>query len=302
MKHTPFAIDVTDPDLRQPYPSDVTDLQWALVAPLLPPARPGGRRRSTDLREVINALFYLNRNGGPWRSLPHDFPPWRTVYNYFQDWTRSGLWPKLLVHLRPQARRAADRDPTPRTAAIDSQSVKSAEGGEQIGSDGGKKVHGRKRHILVDSLGFLLAVTVTAANVDDAAAAQAIFAQVRGRDYPRLERIDADSKYHNYALYGWLVRHRRPYELNVVRRPEQQPGFTPVAQRWVAERTFAWLGKHRRLSKDYEHTTASSVAMVELAGIQHLLRRIAPARVERSERFRFKRPTKNKRHSKKQAA
>ncbi len=277
---------------RKPYPSDLTDEQWAVLQPLLPRARPGGRPRKTDLREVLNALCYLNRTGCTWRALPHDFPPWKTVYNYFQDWIQAGVWPKLLARLRPLARAAAGREPTPRVAALDSQSVKTAEGGEQVGIDGGKKVHGRKRHILVDSLGFLLAVVVSAANVDDGAAAQEVLAQVRGRAFPRLRMVYADGKYHNYELYPWLATHQRPYGLYIVQQSADPEGFKPLPQRWVVERTFAWLGRSRRLSKDYEHTTASSEAMVQLAALRHLLRRLAPQPVPSSQRFRFKRPAK----------
>ena len=278
---------------RKPYPSDVTDAQWTVFEPLLPRARTGGRPRKTDLREVVNALFYLNRTGCTWRALPHDFPPWKTVYNYFQDWTRAGIWPKILARLRQQARMVAGREPTPRVAVIDSQSVKSAEGGEQCGTDGGKKVHGRKRPIVVDTLGFVIAVVVAAANVDDGSAAQEVFAQVRGRDFPRLEIVYGDNKYHNYELYEWLSTHRRPYGLYIVRRPDDQDGFEPLPKRWVVERTFAWLGRYRRLSKDYEHTTTSSEAMVHIAAIHHLLRRVAPQEVSHSQRFRFQRSKKH---------
>jgi putative transposase len=273
---------------RKPYPSDLTDEQWAVLEPLIPPAWPGGRPRKTDMREVVNALFYHAREGGTWRALPHDFPPWRTVYNYFRWWSWDGTWQKILDALRPQLRAQAGREPTPRVACIDSQSVKTAQGGEQVGTDGGKKVRGRKRHVVVDTLGLLLAVVVTAANVDDAKAARQLFAQLPGKDWPRLEVVQADAKYHSPELDRWLRVHHRPYWVMVVSRPPGERRFIPLKSRWVVERTFAWLGRYRRLSRDYEHVTESSEAVVKIAAIHHYLRRLCRKRTPRSQRFRFK--------------
>lgn len=273
---------------RKRYPSDLTDAQWAVLQPEIPPARPGGRPRKTNMREVVNALFYITREGGSWRALPHDFPPWKTVYNYFEEWKRDGTWDRFLTALRQGVRLTARRGRTPRVACIDSQSVKTAGGGQEVGSDGGKKVRGRKRHIVVDTMGLLLAVVVTAANVDDASAAQQLFTQLPGKDFPRLEVVQADNKYHNHALDRWLRVHHRPYRIWVVSRPAGERRFVPLRSRWVVERTFAWLGRYRRLSKDYEHLPESSEAVIKIAAIHHYLRRLCPNKMSRSQRFRFK--------------
>jgi putative transposase len=273
---------------RKRYPTDLTDAQWAVLEPWIPPSRPGGRPRKTNMREVVNAIFYLTREGCSWRALPHDFPPWKTVYNYFEDWKRDGTWDQFLTALRMRVRRAAGRDPDPRVACIDSQSAKTAGGGEEVGTDGGKKVRGRKRHIVVDTLGLLLAVVVTAANVDDARGAELLFAQMPGKDFPRLEVVQADNKYHNHDLDRWLRVHHRPYWIMVVSRPAGERRFIPLKSRWAVERTLAWLGRYRRLSKDYEHSPESSEAMIKVAGIHHYLRRLCPNQSSHSQRFRFK--------------
>src|SRR6516165_7860131 len=263
---------------RQRYPTDITDAQWAVLEPEIPAPRPGGRPRKTDMREVLNAIFYLTREGCTWRALPHDFPPWRTVYNYFDAWKRDDTWDRIVDILRIRLRAAAGRPISPRVACIDSQSVKTAGGGQEVGTDGGKKVRGRKRHLVVDTLGLLLAVVVTAANVDDAKAAQRLFAQMPSAEFYRLEEVQADHKYHSPELDRGLRIHHRGYEIVVVSRKPGERRFVPLRSRWVVERTFAWLGRYRRLSKDYERLPETSEVMIRMAMIHIMVRRLEPTR------------------------
>jgi putative transposase len=261
---------------HQRYPTDLTDSQWHLIKEWLPPPARTGRPR-LDLREVLNAVFYVTKGGIQWRLLPKEFPKWQSVYSYFRRWRRGGIWRRIHDALRAEARRRAGRHKHPTAGCLDSQSVRTTEAAAPgtCGNDSHKRVKGRKRHLLVDTLGLLLAVVVTAANAQDKAGALLALRHLGG-GCKKLRRIWTDGAYRTEhgLLASWVERHR--LALTPVQRPEGQRGFQVLPRRWVVERTFAWLLQSRRLSKDYERLAETSEALIYVTMTRLMLRRLAP--------------------------
>lgn len=257
---------------RKPYASDLSAEEWALLAPELPPPVPAGAPRTTDLREIVNAILYRLHHGCAWHALPHDFPPEGTVRDYFHRWRRGGLWARANDLLRRRVRKAEGRDEEPSAGIIDSQSAKGTRTSGTKGYDAGKKVKGTKRHLLVDTIGLLLCVVVPSANLQDRDGAKLLLSKAHGL-FPKLRLIWAEGGYAG-KLIEWTLR-VCAWVLEIVKRSDQVKGWVLLPRRWVVERTFGWLSPCRALARDYEFHPETSEALIQVAMIHLMLRRLA---------------------------
>lgn len=260
------------------HPSDLTDEQWELIEPLLPVPKkqPGGPGRPiSDRRQVVNGILYVNRSGCQWRMMPTYYGHWNTVYDHFNRWSQQGVWEQTMEALRKQERRRQGRAEEPSAGSVDSQSVKVASQPGLKGFDGGKGVKGRKRHLLVDTLGLVIAVVVTAANVNDRVGLQHLLLHYFADGVKRLRCLWVDGGYTGEGIRAWVAGLKKTYKLILEVVENQLPGFHLVKRRWVVERTFSWLFNCRRHSKDYEVLTRNSEAMIQISMIHLLVRRLA---------------------------